>query len=249
MKIEVRETTKPGMVQITTHDERWYLNQEKEHYRPSSTWIASYYPKGIELIKWIASKGWDEAEAIKHERGNLGKKVHEAIESLIKGFRVDMDQHFHNDKGDLEPLTVEEWECLMSFKEWFDDDVIEVIESEHTVENDLVDYAGTQDLKCRLKSRDGIGIVDYKTSSAIWPSMEIQVSSYKHADGNENVEWIAILQLNYKMNKLKKYKLTFLEDKFDLFLAARKIWWNENKDVRPKQREYPTSLTLKITKA
>ena len=60
------------IVQITVEDERWYSkpNPEKEEeliYVPSVTWIASYYPKGERFYKWLASKGWDEAEALTDE--------------------------------------------------------------------------------------------------------------------------------------------------------------------------------------
>jgi hypothetical protein len=71
MKKEIREV-KDGIVQITTVDERWYVKALKDEegilkvvFVPSITWIAGHYPKGIAFYKWLAGKGWDEAEALK----------------------------------------------------------------------------------------------------------------------------------------------------------------------------------------
>jgi hypothetical protein len=62
---------KRGIVQITTYDERWYAHEVKDPitgiptviFVPSVTWVAESYPKGIGFYKWLADKGWDEAEA------------------------------------------------------------------------------------------------------------------------------------------------------------------------------------------
>ena len=241
MKIEIRETKTDGIVQITTLDERWYHNQLKGIFRPSSTWIAGHYPKGIEFYKWLAQKGWDESEALKKAGGNRGSKVHQGIEHLMKEGQIAMDARFLNSRGDEEELTVEEWECIISFYDWFLEAKPEILAFEQIVESDKYNYAGTLDLKCKID--DEIWIVDFKTSAHIWPEMGLQLSSYKHADGNEDVVKQGILQLNYKKNKAR-YKFTELEDKFGLFLAAREIWMDENKDKKPAQKDYPILLQL-----
>lgn len=243
MKIEIRETTKEGLLQITTLDERWYWNQKENIYRPSSSWISSYYPKGIEFYKWLANKGWDESQAIKEEAGTRGSKVHQAVDALINGVELKITDKFRNHQTDQdEELTIEEWEAIISFQSWFMEVKPEVISTEATVENSKANYAGTMDLKCKI---NGVTyIVDYKTSQYIWPSHIIQNSSYKHADGNEDVDKLAILQLGYKKNKMG-YKFTEHDDKYVLFLAARQMWFDANQDVSPKQKDYPMTLSLK----
>jgi hypothetical protein len=242
MKIEKRDTTKPGLVQITTMDERWYYNEKLGIYRPSSSWISSYYPKGIAFYKWLGEKGWNEAEAIKHEAGNRGTRVHMAVEALTKGATIAMtDMAPNQNTGFMEEFSVEEWEAIMSFVDWYKEVKPEIISLEQTVENSETNYAGTLDLKCRINGQ--IWIIDYKTSQYIWPSHEIQLSSYKHCDGHEDVQKIGILQLGYKLNK-KRFKFTEIEDQYIYFLATRQLWYRENKDVAPKQKDYPLSLTL-----
>src|SRR5437868_8780429 len=105
MKKTIRVTDeKRGIVQATIADERWYLRQVDNPLTgipeikavPSSTWIAESYPKGVFFYKWLADKGWDEAEAIKSAAGDKGSKVHLAIEAILHGDEVRIDSKFMN---------------------------------------------------------------------------------------------------------------------------------------------------------
>lgn len=94
MKIEIRKVDQEkGITQITSLDERWYEKDGK--YFPSLTWICSFWPKGVQFYKWLAEKGWDEAEALKKAAGDKGSKVHHAIEDLLNGKTVKMEQSHH----------------------------------------------------------------------------------------------------------------------------------------------------------
>jgi hypothetical protein len=252
MKKEIRVVDEAkGIVQITTCDERFYARRVNEgaawDFVPSVTWIVTVgWPKGIGFQKWLASKGWDEALAIKEAAGDQGSKVHQAIAVLLEGGTVNMDDAFCNSDGKPEPLTPHEHYCVMTFCAWAEEEQPRVLGVEYTVWNERYRYAGTVDLKCRLKS-DGyknIWLVDCKTSSQLWPSHELQVSAYKRADGESDVQRLGILQVGYMRNKTKHFKFTRVADQFKLFLAARKIWEKEAGSQRPLQRDYPASITL-----
>lgn len=245
MKIEIKKTKDKNIIQITTLDERWYHILEKDRFVPSSTWIADYYPKGIQFFKWLADKGWDEAEAIKQAAGDKGSRVHHAIEQLLLGNEVAMDNLFPDSDGEQGEITVEEWEAVMSFYDWWKETNPRLITLEQVVYNEQEDYAGTLDLICEIDGE--IWIVDFKTSQYIWPSHELQVSSYFHAD-NIKATRMGILQVGYRKNK-KGYKFTEIQDKFPLFLAAKLIWAEENAGKQPKQKDYPRTLTLKEEEA
>lgn len=242
MKIEKRITNE-NIVQITTLDERWY-EVDKGVFAPSVTWIAGYYPKGIGFMKWLASNGWNEAEAIKEEAGDKGSRVHRAIESLIKGDTLKMDGSITDEEGLNKEFTVEEWEAIMSFVDFWREHKPTPVDTEFVVTNKPLLYAGTVDLLCTINGETWI--IDFKTSKTVYPSHEIQVSAYKHvieaSVGNENIK-MGILQVGYKLNK-RGWKLNEIEDKYDLFEATYAIWENENKDVTPKQKDYPVELSL-----
>jgi len=231
-----------GIVRITTSDERWYqktLDDGTVKFVPSVTWLCEYYPKGIGFYRWLAEKGWDEAQAIKELAGSKGSVVHQAIQELLDGRVVKIDSKF-GEEGGIREITAEEYLCVMSFADWFSEAKPEVLDYEFTVWNDEYNYAGTCDLYCKIKGVDYI--IDFKTSANIYPSHELQLSAYKHA---LNIEAdLAILQIGYQRNK-KGYKFTEIEDQFDLFLGARKVWEKECKNIQPLQRDFPLEITLK----
>lgn len=241
MKIEIKEVNKEkGILQVTTTDERWYIKETdgKRVFVPSVTWICDYYPKGIAFYKWLANKGWDEAETIKMAAADKGSKVHQAIGLLLDGQEITYQTPLTNpDTKQLEEVTLEEYEAIMSFADWFKKVKPKILNKDFVVWGD--GYAGMVDLFCEI---DGKGyIVDFKTSQYIWPSHTLQVSAYMMAM-NENCN-LAILQLGYRLNKAK-YKFTEIENKYPEFLAAKTIWANENKGVEPKQRDYPLIIKL-----
>jgi hypothetical protein len=254
MKREVRVVDHERQtLQLTTCDERWYLRSvsadgtaenKQWMFVPSVTWVVGHYPKGVGFYKWLASKGWDEAEEIKASAGDRGSKVHQAIGVLVNGGTVGINDSFENPRTmHPEPLNPDEYLCLMSFCQWFEEVKPEVIASEYTVWNEHYGYAGTVDLKCRINGV--VWLIDIKTSPDIWPSFELQVSAYKHADPTlPKGARLAILQVGYKRNKHKKWKFTPVADQFELFLAARKIWKKETAGTVPLQREYPLELSL-----
>ena len=247
-----------GILQVTTVDERWYVRSvtgditglPQYLYVPSVTWICGFYPKGIEFYKWLANKGWDESQAIKNAAGDKGSKVHYAITDLLAGKEVKMDAKYKNPSTEQdEELSLEEWECLVSFANWFEKTKPEIIVNETVVWNDEYGYAGTIDFVCKIGEE--YYIVDFKTGQNVWPEYELQVSAYKHAHYDksevqlpEDVDYkLAILQIGYKRNKAG-WKFTEVEDKFDLFLAARQIWQHENPTTKPQQKDYPLSLQV-----
>ena len=263
MKKEIKVINqKEKIIQITTIDERWYAKESKDKktglpeyaYYPSSTWIAGYYPKGIGFYKWLAGKGWDEAEALKVAAGEKGSKVHQATELLEKGETISIDSKLVNPNTlEEEELTVEEYEAIISYGNWFNAVKPEVLAVEMVVFNEENVYAGTLDRIIRIGGQ--IWIVDLKTSKSIWQEHILQISSYSHADINykelkiTDEEWkdrkVATLQIGYQLNK-NRYKFTEQIDKFDLFLNAKQTWTNENPEAKPKQRDLPLSIKLEL---
>ena len=258
MKKEIRVADEQrGIVQITTADERWYVRETKDEttglpayeYVPSVTWITGHYPKGIAFYKWLAEKGWDESQAIKQAAGNKGSKVHQAITTLLEGREVPMDaQYVNHSTGALEELTLEEYDCLMAFVGWYEKaKPTKILANEIVVWDYVYGFAGTVDLVAEIDGE--LWIIDFKTSQYVGAEYEMQVSAYKHALQSGTAEAgradyrLAILQIGYRKNKAG-WKWTEVEDKLDLFLAARQIWQNETAGQKPLQRDYPLALKI-----
>ena len=237
MRKIIKEMNKElGIVQVTIEDERWYtksvMNRETKLpeilYVPSVTWITGHYPKGMGFYKWLADKGWDEAQALKVAAGDKGSKVHDAISMILRGEEVRIDSKILNKStGVEEELTLEECDAILSFVKWRTENKVETIAFDVTVFSEKYGYAGTIDYICKIDGKTYI--VDFKTSAEVWPEYELQVSAYKkpiesaefNVDGLYDVAAInlAILQIGYRRNKAG-YKWNEVQDQFDLFLAA-----------------------------
>jgi hypothetical protein len=236
-----------GIIRVTFSDERWYSKGigEKVVWIPSTTWICGYYPKGVPYFKWLASKGWDESIAIMEAAGEHGTYVHKGSEMLMNGSTLRFDTIV-----DDRQLTTEEYAACLSFMKWFHKHSPQVLKVEFTVFGHDDTHAGTVDLICIINGT--IWIIDFKTGQYVWPSHEIQLSAYKHTvEVDEIVKKyklpvrLGILQLGYKKNK-DHFKFMAVEDKWELFLAARQIWANECAGISPLVREYPLELKLNL---
>lgn len=214
MKKIIRTTDeKRGIVQITVSDERWYVRPGTDAATdmpvytpvPSVTWICGYWPKGVGFYKWLADKGWDEAEAVKQAAGDKGSRVHLAIEKILNGeeFRIDTKvadkSRSTEQEAAFSELSYEELLCVKSFLDWKRDTeadyLIETIANETTVFSDIHGYAGTVDWVVRLtpkpeaKNPLKLGgatpyVVDFKTGKQVWKEYELQVSAYRVAIEN-----------------------------------------------------------------
>jgi hypothetical protein len=256
-----------GVYRVTTVDERHYARPAIDpdtglpayEFIPSVTWISGYYPKGVGFYKWLANTGWDESQALREAAADKGSKVHQACAALIDGKTLAMESEFINpSSGQAEPLAVEEWQCLMAFRDWW------AAARPTTLLRDIVvwgdGYAGTLDWVGTLPEEDGaraLWLLDFKTGASVWPEHRLQVSAYKHAllgdppamltgpfiPGGLPFLRLGVLQLGYRQNQ-RGWKLTEVEDCYPLFEAARAIWAAECDGEKPTQREYPLELTL-----
>lgn len=247
-------------LRITTLDERWYTREGKNKvtglpefkFYPSSTWIASHYPKGTAFYKWLAQNGWNESQAIKESAGKRGTMVHQATEILEEAGEIPISTVFSNpDDGEPMHLGQDELDGILSFKRWHDETQPRILANEMTVFGP--DYAGTLD---RIYEIDGrVWIVDLKTSQDIWEEHKLQIASYSHAEidlskiGVSQEQWdargLAVLQLGYRRNR-NGWKFTEVEDKYEMFRLARAIWENENPEAKPKQKDYPLVIKINV---
>lgn len=259
MRKEIRTIQDGGIVRVTTVDERWYGRTSTDPltalptlaWVPSVTWIAGHYPKGIGFYKWLASTGWDEAESIKTAAGDKGSRVHHAIVDLIDGHEVPMEAKIAGSDGLEVELSLEEYDCLRSFCDFWATHKPVTMAREVTVFGD--GYAGTVDWVGMLTAPPkgypaGPWLLDWKTSKEVWPEYELQVSAYAHAELGmgilqEGIMQLGILQLGYRRNKAG-WKLTPVPDQYPLFLAAKQIWAKETEGQAPLQRDYPMTLRL-----
>ena len=125
-------------------------------------------------------------------------------------------------KGDLDEATLPEW-MQPIHKTWLKvvaETGLEVVASEHRVFHKTLKYAGTLDLKVKMRGRNGLGIVDVKRSFFAGPVVGLQTAAYAEAD-EDDIKWRAGLRLRED----QPYRLETYEDKndFSVFLALLTI--------------------------
>lgn len=116
-----------------------------------------------------------------------------------------------------------------AFKNWIDDNDIEVLENERTVFSDKYNYAGTLDLLVKSKKTGQTSIIDIKTGKDIYPEAYLQLSAYKQAlaENGTGVNNICVLLLKEDGT----YKFEQGEDNLQAFLATMILWRWKNPDL------------------
>lgn len=268
MKKEIRTMNEAGtIVQVTVADtERWYTEVDEQNGRvtayPSVTWITSLYPKGKQYHEWLASTGYNEAEAIKREAGVKGHKVHQLITELLQGKEVKFDGKVKDpETGEEAEIDLEEYIALKSFADWFAIVKPTVVANEYVVINRQHGYAGTVDFVCELQKSVKYGrtlmpagrwLIDFKTSKSIWSSYLLQPVAYKHCFPEDYIDHLAILQLGIPRQQngrkqLDGHQLTVVEDDFETFLAVRRIWDQEVSLKSPLAVDLPMEINLGLS--
>lgn len=248
--VKVAETSNDKVVQMTLESERYYLIKEIDRYLPSVTWINESYPKGIGFYKWLAmNANWDEAQANKEAAGDRGSKVHNAINDLINGASIKFgDAYWNETKQAHEPLTMEEWKCLIAFREFWLDYKPEIIATERVCYSLKGGFAGTIDAILKIDGK--ITVVDWKTSSAIYPTYLMQVAAYMMAEeetGEHKPTATAIVRLGTRHKKgyeIQSFNRKDSKLHFKNFQYVKQIWAIENGGKKPEIVTMPAVINL-----
>jgi len=174
---------------------------------------------------------------------NIGSKVHELIEIYIKH---DKDISFQKLKDECE-------NSFLAFLDWEEEHVDEWLESEKEVVNIDVGYAGTLDAKFKHKNGK-IYILDFKTSKAIYPEYELQISAYFNAN-KVDAECYGILRLDKEtglpewVDYSKKKNFTLFDRRnFDTFRKLTEVYYLL-KNRRLKNNPFVNEIKYKYSKS
>lgn len=224
---------------ITKNDERFYHIDGT--YLPRITWILQSLPMGEGLKRWLGNaESFEEAERLKMKAALRGTHVHSACKRLIDG-----------DTLLFEEYTEEEWGYLESFVNWVEEYKPTFLFTEKTVHSKKYGYAGTFD--CIAKVGDDLVLIDFKTSSSIYPlSMFSQCAAYANAAyenkliKKKNTIKIAILQLGSRHKCGYNFSLSGepWQHYFKIFLSVKDIFHYENPKLEPSVKTYKPSLSL-----
>lgn len=206
------------------------MDKKEEHLKyynnlgievPSVTTVLKILNKP-ELINWANYMGFKKKKVkdILEETSYIGTIVHNLISQSTKSIFVNI-KHYQDNKDIMN--------CYSAFKKWKKDYNITPIYSEMPLS--CMEYGGTIDCIARINGTDSLILIDYKTSSGIYPTMFLQLAAYLKLlyENGYVVKFAGIVQLDKKTGKYKfEYQpiqnLTEYIELFDKLVEVYKSW-------------------------
>ncbi|MCL4405207.1 MAG: hypothetical protein M1361_01135 [Patescibacteria group bacterium] len=244
------------------------------YLRGVTTILDKGYAKGEGLLRFLSQHTESERDEILKSAGERGDKVHRAIAMLSEGLGTlnKTDGVYNREIKEYEPLSNEEWDCLLAFESFWRRHEPIVLQSEAPLYSLEGGYAGTADKiwiltkACDVKMcpcKDWINLIglnDYKTSSGIYPSYWAQVGAYAKAENIKEylptgrvIDYTSILRLgtNHKTTGGYEFRVSNrLGAQYELFGAAKTIANYESNEFDPSKevQEIPDSITIELKK-
>lgn len=181
----------------------------------------------IELTEENATKILADAkkyhEQLRDEAMDIGSQVHYLIEQYLLGNPY---EDLINEKTKLPFEAFLQWQKVRNF---------ELVKAEHAVWSKK-GYAGTLDCVAYLDGK--LYVIDFKTSSAIYPEYLLQVASYWKAyeeNSGQKIKGIGILRLDKAtgMPEWVEFSKKDANRAFKMFMCLVKFWWLK-KEVKKK---------------
>jgi hypothetical protein len=184
-----------------------HFNEERHIYTvagqivPSVTGIVKVIDKSGPLMGWVAKLCSEEVASIKPGVALDELEIKDLCERVKKAYRkatqkaADIGTMAHawfeaygkaalgQQSPPEYPVSQKLRHCVDAFLAWVKENEVRFIECEPKVYSRKYGYAGTMDLDAYVRDRRGVW--DYKSSSAIYPEMRLQLAAYKQAREEE----------------------------------------------------------------
>lgn len=247
----MREFVKITKDRIEFLDSRYYLHANGNFY-PSVTTKLEAYPKGPAFYEWLKRAG-EDADEIRDEAGRKGSAVHQLCEDFDSG----LECHIHNEFGNAQYKEIE-WAMFERYVEFRTKFPYELVANELHYISPAFGFAGTLDRVFRVDGK--LVLVDIKTSNALHNHFWLQLAAYKYLYdevNQEKIDSVRVLWLGAKTRtegtkkaiqgigwQLKEPEYG-IEHYWTLFQNVSKLWDEENRSTKPRNRSYNLSHQIK----
>ena len=200
-----------------------YIEKDGIKYYSVTTLLGIIRKPGLEV--WRGKIGNEMADAIMTASAEFGRECHDyaRIINQGKGHEINLDK--------IEPILQGK---VKWYRDWWFENIEEVILSEENIFSKKFQYQGTPDLIAKLKGIKSLAVIDFKTGNNIYRDTDYQLSAYKEAvmeDKGIKVKDRIILHLPREGEKNQAITLdpnNHLAD-FNGFLYARSLYLNWHK--------------------
>lgn len=234
-------------------DRRVYQRSEGVYY-PSVTSILSAMPADPFFLQWLGELGNKNAELVRNQAAREGTQVHEGIEKLLKGEKLEWVDEYGNARYNLNV-----WKMLLKFQDFYNQVKPVPLASEMFLYSDEYGYAGTMDFLCEVGTETWL--IDFKTSNHVGLSYNLQLAAYGKAlkeqknivPDRHGVLWLKASTRSDKIDlqrgvcQGKGWQLVFDPDpkkSFDIFKHVYEIYKTLNPKIEPYTASYPVEISL-----
>lgn len=233
-------------------DRRVYKRDEGVYY-PSVTSILSALPADPFFLQWMQDVG-KNADIIRDRAAKEGTQVHEGIEQLVKGNKLEWVDEYGNAKYNLNV-----WKMLLKFQDFYNVAKPKTLASEMFLYSDKYQYAGTTDYLCQVGEETWL--LDFKTSNHIGLSYDLQLAAY--AKALEELKGIKVdrcgilwLKASTRTQKFvpkqgicqgEGWIVSFVKDidkAFEVFQHVYSIYKTLYPKIEPYTKSYPVEISL-----
>jgi len=198
----------------------WAASETAKHFRESAVELTKLnkemdvtnpmYTFGDQGIDAAMFRAMNAHKHITSEAADTGSNVHNFIEAYLAG------------EGGQMPASLQGQSACKAFLKWYEDHPnVNILASEMKVYHPELKYAGTVDAVAEI---DGdLYVIDFKTSSKVYPEHHIQCAAYAKAIElmwGEEVHHTMILRLDKRSEKYHTSIKSEIEKDFLAFRAA-----------------------------
>jgi len=263
------KTTSKNVLKVVDQDGDWthyYHKPTKTYLRAVNYILHTGFTKGQRFEEFLKNNSKTEIESKLKRSVEKGDKVHQFIRYLFenKGRANRGTKMRSEETRELELLTNDEWNCILSLGNFWEKHKPILLVHEFTIFNLKEKFAGTGDAilklteKCEIKScpcKDlvgKLGLFDWKSGSGIWDDQGPQIAAYSHGENiTKKIDYTAILRLGTRHIQTNGYEfvpynVAETEKHWQEFLAAKTISNASYRPFDPKKEIYDIPEEIKI---
>jgi hypothetical protein len=208
---------KPALIYWAAYEGGKYFKKQVVELVNNEVSTPTYSLGGLtvdEVVKGITSAH----SKVSGDAVDIGTTVHNYIERCIKFKLKEQD---NPDGFPDEPENKQAQNSIAAFRKWYSTNNVKFLSSEEKVYHPELKYAGTVDAVAEVN--DEFCVIDFKTSSKVYPEHHIQCAAYAKAVEliyDREVECTYVLRFDKKTGKCQVSRSEQMGEDFVAFRAA-----------------------------
>jgi hypothetical protein len=196
---------------------RYYLKDGKTQVAGVTTIIGMIGNPALIHWAWELGCKGEDYRKIRDKAGSIGTITHYLIEKHLKGEKPDLSE--------FSPANVDKAEnAFLAFLDFEKSHKLKPIKQEFPLVSEKYGFGGTIDLYAELD--DVSCLIDFKTSSGLWPSMRVQVAAYEELlkENGYKVDGVHLLRIDKETGEFSHHPLKDLSLEWKLFVKLTEAY-------------------------